>query len=108
PMRERYDVLIARRVYLRTKHANRSPHGGTVRPEVYLDESYVNVNHSTPRTWYFAEEGPWVEKPSGNGPRLILVHAITTDGWVEGAQLVIHGTQRQGGYYCQMILQVLR
>ena len=51
-LRERDDVLIARREYLRTKLANRSPHGGTVRPEVYLDESYVNVNHSTPRTWY--------------------------------------------------------
>ncbi len=49
-LRERDDVLIARREYLRTKLANRSPHGGTVRPEVYLDESYINVNHSTPRT----------------------------------------------------------
>jgi len=38
-LRERDDVLIARREYLRTKLANRSPHGGTVRPEVYLDES---------------------------------------------------------------------
>jgi len=56
-LRERDDVLIARREYLRTKLANRRRHGGTVRPEVYLDESYVNVNHSTPRTWYFAEEG---------------------------------------------------
>jgi transposase len=57
-LRERDDVLIARREYLRTKLANRSPHGGTVGPEVYLDASYVNVHHSTPRTWYFAEEGP--------------------------------------------------
>ena len=54
------------------------------------------MNHSTPRTWYFAEEGPWVEKPSGNGPRLILGHAITTDGWVEGAQLVFQAKQRTG------------
>ena len=29
-LRERDDVLIARREYLRTKLANRSPHGGTV------------------------------------------------------------------------------
>src|SRR5437870_11953191 len=68
----------------------------------YVHESYVNVNHSTPRTWYFAEEGPWVEKPSGNGPRLILVHAITTDGWVEGAQLVFQAKQRTGDYHGQM------
>ena len=100
-LRERDDVLIARREYLRTKLANRSPHGGTVRPEVYLDESSVNVHHSTPRTWYFAEEGPWVEKPSGHGPRLILVHAVTTDGWVEGAQLVFQAKQRTGDYHGQ-------
>jgi len=81
-LRERDEVVIARRVYLRTKRANRDAHGGPVRPEVYLDESYVNVNHSTPRTWYFAAEGPWVHKPSGKGPRLIIVHAMTTAGWV--------------------------
>ena len=101
-LRERDDVLIARREYLRTKLANRGPDGGTVHPEVYLDESYVNVNHSTPRTWYVAEEGPWVEKPSGHGPRLILVHAITADGWVEGAQLVFQAKQRTGDYHGQM------
>ena len=61
-----------------------------------------NVNPSTPRTWYFAEEGPWVEKPSGHGPRLILVHAVTTDGWVEGAQLVFQAKQRTGDYHGQM------
>ncbi len=103
-LRERDDVLIARREYLRTKLANRRPHGGTVRPEVSLDESDVNVNHSTPRTWYFAEEGPWVEKPSGNGPRLILVHAIITDGWVEGAQRGTLRTFRSGlpRVYCRI------
>jgi len=84
-LRERDEVVIARRAYLRAKRANRSAHGGTVRPEVYLDESYINVNHSTPRTWYFAEDGPWVHKPSGKGPRLIIVHAMTTAGWVQAA-----------------------
>jgi transposase len=101
-LRERDDVLIARRTYLRAKLANRDGQGGTIRPEVYLDESYVNVNHSSERTWYFAEEGPWVRKPSGKGPRLILVHAITTGGWMTGAKLVFQAKKRTGDYHGQM------
>jgi transposase len=101
-LRERDEVVVARRAYLRAKRANRQPNGGTVRPEVYLDESYINVNHSTARTWYFAEDGPWVHKPSGKGPRLIIVHALTTAGWVQGAQLVFQAKRRTGDYHGQM------
>lgn len=107
-LRERDEVVIARRAYLRTKRANRDAHGGTVRPEVYLDESYVNVNHSTPRTWYFAAEGPWVHKPSGKGPRLIIVHAMTTTGWVAGAQLVFQAKRHTGDYHGQMDFENFR
>lgn len=107
-LRERDEVVIARRAYLRTKRANRDAHGGTVRPEVYLDESYVNVNHSTPRTWYFATEGPWVHKPSGKGPRLIIVHAMTTAGWVAGAQLVFQAKRHTGDYHGQMDFENFR
>lgn len=101
-LRERDEVVIARRAYLRAKRANRNAHDGTVRPEVYLDESYIHVHHSTPRTWYFAEDGPWVHKPSGRGPRLIIVHAMTTAGWVQGAQLVFQAKRRTGDYHGQM------
>jgi transposase len=107
-LRERDDVLIARRTYLRAKLANRDAEGGTIRPEVYLDESYVNVNHSSERTWYFVEEGPWVQKPSGKGPRLILVHAMTAGGWVEGAKLVFQAKKRTGDYHGQMNFENFR
>ena len=79
-LRERDAVVIARRAALRAKRANRHAHGGTVRPAVYLDERDVNRHPATPRTWYCAEDGPWVPKPSGTGPRFILVHAMTTAG----------------------------
>ena len=101
-LRERDEVVVARREYLRNKLANRDSLGRAIRPEVYLDESYVNVNHSNPRTWYFAEEGPWVRKPSGKGPRLIVVDAITSDGWVPGARLVFQAKRRTGDYHGQM------
>jgi transposase len=107
-LRERDDVLIARRTYLRAKLANRDAQGGTIRPEVYLDESYVNVNHSSERTWYFTEEGPWVRKPSGKGPRLILVHAITAEGWVDRAKLVFLAKKRTGDYHGQMNFENFR
>ena len=59
----------------------------TIRPEVYLDESYVNKNHSNDFCWYYGEDGPWVQKPTGKGERLIIINAITKSGWVPGAQV---------------------
>jgi transposase len=107
-LRERDEVVMARRASLRTKRANRAAHGGPGRPEVYLDESSVHVNHSTPRTWYFAAEGPWVHKPSGTGPRFSIVHALTTAGWGEGAQWVFPAKRRTGDYHGQMDFENLR
>lgn len=101
-LKERDDVLVARRAYLRSKLANRKRHGGMRRPEVYVDETYVNVNHSISRTWYCEDEGPWVQKPAGKGPRLIIVDAITAAGWVPGARLVFPAKRRTGDYHGQM------
>ncbi len=84
-LKERDYVVLARRHYLRQKIANRNSDGTLKRPEVYLDETYINKNPSTQFTWYLEEDGPWVNKPTGKGPRLIIVHAITNDGWVDGA-----------------------
>jgi len=101
-LKERDSVIIARREYLRRKRANRKPDGGTYRPEVYLDETYLNVNHSKDNTWYFEPDGPWVNKPAGKGVRLIIVHAITHDGWVPKAKLVFQAKKRTGDYHGQM------
>jgi transposase len=101
-LKEQDYVIIARREYLRQKRGNRCSDGGTDRPEVYLDETYLNVNHSKDNTWYFEPDGPWVNKPAGKGPRLIIVHAITHQGWVHGAKLVFQAKQRTGDYHGQM------
>ena len=97
-LKEREYVVLARRRYLRQKRANRNPDGSLQRPEVYLDETFVNKNHSGQFTWYLEEDGPWVNKPSGKGPRLIIVHAMTVAGWVPGAELVFEATKRTGDY----------
>jgi transposase len=64
--KEKDHVVVARQRYLRRKRANRKGKG-TIRPEVYLDESYVNKNHSNDFVWYCDDDGPWIQKPTGKG-----------------------------------------
>lgn len=100
-LKEKDHVVAARQRYLRAKRANRR---GTevIRSEVYLDESYVNKNHSNDFIWYCDEDGPWVQKPSGKGERLIIVHAMTKRGWLPGAKLTFKSTRQTGDYHGQM------
>lgn len=100
-LKEKDHVIVARRRYLREKRSNRK--GKTcIRPEVYLDESYVNKNHSNDFIWYLDEDGPWVQKPTGKGERVIILNAITKDGWVPGAKLVFKSSRKTGDYHGQM------
>ena len=101
-LKEQDHVVQARREYLRIKRNNRNADGTTKRPEVYLDETYVNKNHSPRFTWFLDEDGPWVNKPSGVGPRLIITHAITEAGWIDGAELVFQAKKSSGDYHGQM------
>jgi hypothetical protein len=101
-LKERDYVILARRRYLRQKRLNRKPDGTFIRPEVYLDETFINKNHSNQFTWYFDEDGPEVNKPSGKGERLIIVNAITIDGWVNNAKLVFVAKKKTGDYHGQM------
>ena len=100
-LKEKDYVVAARQRYLRRKRSNRK--GGDVfRPEVYLDESYVNKNHSNDFVWYFDDDGPWIQKPTGKGDRLIIINAITKDGWVPGAKLIFKSSRKTGDYHGQM------
>ena len=99
--KEKDHVVVARQRYLRRKRANRKGKG-TIRPEVYLDESYVNKNHSTDFVWYYDDDGPWIQKPTGKGERLIIMNAITKDGWVSGAKVTFKSTRKTGDYHGQM------
>jgi len=101
-LKEKDHVIAARQGYLRKKRDNRAPGGDTIRPEVYLDESYVNKNHSNDFIWYSGEDGPWVQKPTGKGERLIIINAITKSGWVPNAKLVFKSTRKTGDYHGQM------
>ena len=99
--KEKDHVVAARQRYLRRKIANRKGKD-TLRPEVYLDESYVNKNHSNDFVWYYDDDGPWIQKPTGKGERLIIMNAITKDGWVPGAKVTFKSTRKTGDYHGQM------
>lgn len=101
-LKESERVVIMRRQYLRLKRSNREDKGQTDRPEVYLDESYINKNHSNDNTWYFEEDGIIIGKPTGKGDRLIIVDAITKDGWVPNARLVFKASKKTGDYHANM------
>jgi transposase len=101
-LKERDYVILARRRYLRQKRLNRKPDGTPIRPEVYLDETFINKNHSNQFTWYFDEDGPEVNKPAGKGERLIVVNAVTVKGWVDNARLIFEAKKRTGDYHGQM------
>lgn len=99
--KEKDHVVVARQRYLRRKIANRKGKS-TIRPEVYLDESYVNKNHSNDFVWYYDDDGPWIQKPTGKGERLIIMNAITKGGWAPGAKVVFKSTRKTGDYHGQM------
>ncbi len=101
-LKESERVIIMRRQYLRQKRANRDKKGEIICPEVYLDESYINKNHSNDNTWYFKEDGIIIGKPVGNGDRLIIVNAITKDGWVPDSKLVFKASKKTGDYHTNM------
>ena len=70
-LKEKDHVVAARQRYLREKRANRQG-DDVIRPEVYLDESYVNKNHSNDFIWYSDEDGPWVQNLRGKVSGLSL------------------------------------
>jgi len=100
-LKEKDHVVAARQRYLRAKRANRRG-DDVIRPEVYVDESYVHKNHSNDFIWSSDEDGPWVQKPTGTGERLIIRHAMTKSGWIPSAKLTLKSTRQTGAYHGHM------
>lgn len=101
-LKESDRIIIRRRRYLRTKLANRKNDGTLIRPEIYLDESYINKNHSRDESWFLNEDDFILGKPTGKGERLIIVNAISKDGWIPNAKLVFAATKKTGDYHSSM------
>ncbi|MFV2058927.1 MAG: transposase [Thiohalomonadales bacterium] len=109
-LKEKDYVVVARQAYLRKMRSNREPgsKNSIIRSEIYLDESYINKNHSNDFIWYSSEDGPWVQKPTGKGERLIIMNAISQHGWVPNAKLVFKSTRKTGDYHGQMNAEIFQ
>lgn len=101
-LKEKDCIIVARQKYLRAMRSNRRHDDSIIKSEIYLDESYVNKNHSNDYIWYSGEDGPWVQKPTGKGDRLIIVNAISSDGWIPNAKLVFKSSRKTGDYHGQI------
>ena len=55
-----------------------------------------------PDNQHYDDDGPWIQKPTGKGERLIIMNAIAKDGWVPGAKVVFKSTRKTGDYHGQM------
>lgn len=107
-LKEKDEIIALRQQYLRRIRNNRNRNGSPIRPEIYLDESYVNKNHSNDLIWYSGEDGAWVQKPTGKGERLIIINAISLNGWVNGAKKVFQANRKTGDYHGQMNAQLFQ
>ena len=101
-LKESTRIIIRRRQYLRAKLANRRADGTVIRPEIYLDESYINKNHSKDSSWFLEEDNSILSKPTGKGERLVIVNAISKDGWIPNAKLVFKASKKTGDYHANM------
>ena len=108
-LRERAYVVNARRDYLIRKRMLDNSN----RMLVYLDETFINKNYSgSDLSWYCGDwkdnpildksYGPYINKPSGKGERLIILNAVTKQGWIDGAKLVFQAKTNSGDYHGSM------
>jgi len=105
---ERNDIVALRCKFLRTictlrKNNDRSP-------VVYLDETWVNQNHSRTRIWQNEEETEGFKVPTSKGGQLIVCHGgSSTYGFIEGAKLIFRSKSgNTGDYHSQMNAEVFR
>lgn len=97
---ERDDIVTARLEFLRKMHDLRED--PLQRPIVYLDETWINQNHTKKYIWQHSSNEGGLRVPIGKGSRLIIVHAGSAKhGFIEGAELVFQ-SKCTGDYHKEM------
>lgn len=84
---ERNDIVAMRVRFLRQMVNLRK--NNDVRPVVYLDETWVNQNHTRNYIWQNSEGKEGFKVPTGKGGRIIICHAGSSSfGFVNNSKLV--------------------
>lgn len=106
---ERTDLVLWRATYLRAIRKHRLDD----KTIYYLDETWVNAGHTrskvwkdttvkTPRDAFNKGLTVGLKNPSGKGERLIVVHAGSSEGFVDGAAEVFRAKKGSGDYHEEM------
>lgn len=84
---ERNDIVAMRVKFLRKMHDLRQ--NNDTRPVVYVDETWVNQNHTRGTIWQNPENTEGLKVPTGKGNRIIICQAGSSAfGFVKGAKLI--------------------
>ncbi len=97
-VKERPDIVAKRHSFLLTMKDLRK----TGRPIIYLDETWLNNNHTVTKCWSDASGNGGINVPSGKGSRLIILHAGSKDGFVPNALLCFQSKQGKADYHDEM------
>uniref|UniRef100_A0A2S2PM81 Tc1-like transposase DDE domain-containing protein n=1 Tax=Schizaphis graminum TaxID=13262 RepID=A0A2S2PM81_SCHGA len=113
---ERNDIVAHRCKFLRqicTLQENKDD-----RPVVYLDETWINQNHSRTLIWQNEYNSGGIKVPTGEGGRLIVCHAgCARYGFIQGSKLFFRSktgnttdyhNQMNGEVFKEWFIQLLR
>ncbi|XP_060882122.1 uncharacterized protein LOC132953799 [Metopolophium dirhodum] len=105
---ERNDIVSLRCTFLRKMYTLRV--NNDTRPIVYLDETWVNQNHSRTIAWQNETNSIGLKIPTGKGGRLIVVHAgCSKYGFIQNSKLVFRSnTGNSTDYHNQMNSDVFK
>lgn len=104
---ERSDIVAARIAFLRKMHSLRV--NKDTRPIVYLDETWVNQNHTKSFIWQDKNRSGGLKVPLGKGGRLIVCHAGSAKfGFISGAKLVFRSGSSNNDYHSEMTYDVFK
>ncbi|XP_071132930.1 uncharacterized protein [Mytilus edulis] len=92
---ERIDIINQRIQFLRTIKIKREK-GYT---PIYLDETWVDTNHTTSHQWTSPDESQNRKIPLGKGQRFVVLHAGCETGFLKGCDLVFKGMSTDGRDY---------
>ena len=69
---------------------------------IYLDETWINENHTVHKCWLVKDGKGGFPSPLGKGKRLIVVHAGSTTGFVPHAKLNFVSKTNSSDYHDEM------
>jgi hypothetical protein len=106
---ERRDIVVTRMEFLRTMHNIRSL--GDTRHIIYLDETWLNQNHSLKYICQDSNRSSGLKVPVGKASRIIVCHAGSNKtGFVKDSKLIFRskGKQVNSDYHSEMNTELFK